>query len=67
MIYRRNKLYTALFGLGLALAIILLVISAFSNLASLWHVSLIVIGLAILVIAFSYFRLSRQDNKDPTR
>jgi hypothetical protein len=66
MMYRRNKLYKTLSYLGLALAIILLLISAFSNLASMWRVSLIVLCLVILVITFAYFRLSGQDNKDPS-
>ncbi len=67
MVYRRNRLYKTLSYLGLALTIILLLMSAFANLASLWRVSCIVIGLLILVTAFSHFRLSRQDNKEPSR
>jgi predicted membrane channel-forming protein YqfA (hemolysin III family) len=66
MMYRRNNLYKTLSYLGLALAIILLLISAFATVEAVWRVSLIVLGLVVLVITFIYFRLSGQDNKDPS-
>lgn len=61
MQYRRNTLYRVLFCVFLLIGVLLIVLSLLLLMAQALRIALILIG--VLVIAFSYFRLSTKQNK----
>ena len=66
MVYRGNNLYKTLAFLFFLLAV-LIVLGSFALVTSVdFQVAFIVISLFIFVISFSYFNLSRQENKGDT-
>ncbi len=66
MVYRSNNLYKTLAFLFFLLAV-LIVLGSFAFVTPVdFQAAFIVIGLFIFVISFSYFNLSRQENKGDT-
>ncbi len=66
MVYRSNNLYKTLAFLFFLLAV-LIVLGSFALVTSVdFQAAFIVISLFIFVISFSYFNLSRQENKGDT-
>ena len=66
MAYRSNNLYKTLAFLFFLLAI-LIVLGSFALVTAVdFQAAFIVISLFIFVISFSYFNLSRQENKGDT-
>ena len=66
MVYRSNNLYKTLAFLFFLLAV-LIVLGSLALVTSVdFQAAFIVIGLFIFVISFSYFNLSRQENKGDT-
>lgn len=61
MQYRRNTLYRVLFCVFLLIGVLLIVLSLLLLMMQALRIALILIG--VLVIAFSYFRLSTKQNK----
>jgi multisubunit Na+/H+ antiporter MnhG subunit len=59
--YRRNTLYRVLGAVFLLIGVLLIVLSLLLALAL--RIALILIGVFVLVIALSYFRLSTRQNK----
>lgn len=66
MVYRSNNLYKTLAFLFFLLAV-LIVLGSFAFVTSVdFQAAFIVISLFIFIISFSYFNLSRQENKGDT-
>lgn len=63
MQYRRNTLYRVLFCVFLLVGVLLIVLSLLLLMMQALRIALILIGVLVLVIAFSYFRLSTKQNK----
>ena len=63
MQYRRNTLYRVLFCVFLLIGVLLIVLSLLLLMMQALRIALILIGVLVLVIAFSYFRLSTKQNK----
>ena len=63
MQYRRNTLYRVLSYVCLLIGILLIVLSLGLLMTLALRIALIIIGVFVLVIAFSYFRLSTKQNK----
>ena len=63
MQYRRNTLYRVLFCVFLLIGVLLIVLSLLLLVMQALRIALILIGVLVLVIAFSYFRLSTKQNK----
>lgn len=66
MVYRSNNLYVAL-GITFFLIGVFIVVGSFAFAASVdFQAAFIVISLFIFVISFTYFSLSRRENKGAT-
>ena len=63
MQYRRNALYRVLSAVFLLIGVLLIVLSLLLLMALALRIALILIGVFVLVMALSYFRLSTQQNK----
>lgn len=63
MIYRRNNLYFALFFVFLAIAILLVLGSSVFIADPSMRIAMFIVSGFVLVIAFTYFNLSIEDNK----
>ena len=66
MVYRSNNLYKTLALVFFLLAVFIILGSLAFITTTYFQVAFIIIGVFILVVSFSYFNLSSQENKGDT-
>ncbi len=66
MVYRSNNLYAALGVLFFLIGVFIVLASFAFTTSGDFQAAYIVIGLFVFVISFSYFSLSRRENKGAT-